>query len=50
MSFRAYLVNIQTKTGKAPNDIKTLAAEKGFTENGQIKAGIKAGQITTWLK
>ena len=50
MSFQAYLDTIQAKTGKTPTDFKELAEAKGFTENGQIKAGIKATQITDWLK
>ena len=50
MSFQAYLDNIKTKTGQGPEDFQRLAAEKGFTENGQIKPGVKAGQITDWLK
>jgi hypothetical protein len=50
MSFQAYIDNIKTKTGKTPDDFRRLASEKGFLENGQIKAGIKAGEIVTWLK
>lgn len=50
MSFQAYLDNIQTKTGKSPSDFKALAEKKGFTENGNIKDGVKATQITDWLK
>ncbi|UII33570.1 DUF4287 domain-containing protein [Fulvivirga ulvae] len=50
MSFQAYLDNIQTKTGKTPTDFETLAAEKGFTRDGQIKQGVKATEITNWLK
>lgn len=50
MSFQAYLDNIQAKTGKSPEDFKKMATEKGFTENGAIKAGVKATQITDWLK
>jgi hypothetical protein len=50
MSFQAYLDNIQTKTGKSPNDLKMLATEKGFLVNGKLKPGIKAGQIVQWLK
>ena len=50
MSFQAYLDNIQTKTGKSPDDLKKLATEKGFLENGKLKPGIKAGQIVQWLK
>lgn len=50
MSFQAYIDNIRTKTGKSPGDFKKLAEEKGFLENGQLKAGVKAGQIIQWLK
>jgi hypothetical protein len=50
MSFQAYLDNIQAKTGKSPDDFKKLATEKGFLENGQLKASVKAGQIVQWLK
>jgi hypothetical protein len=50
MSFQGYINNIRAKTGKGPDDFRKLAAEKGFTENGQIKAGVKAGQIVQWLK
>jgi hypothetical protein len=50
MSFQAYLDNIQAKTGKTPNDFKQLAEEKGFTQDGQLKATTKAGNIVSWLK
>lgn len=38
MSFRAYLDNVKTKTGKSPEDFKKLADEKGFLENGKAKS------------
>jgi len=50
MSFQAYINNIEAKTGKGPDDFKKLADDKGFTENGKIKPGIKATEITNWLK
>ena len=50
MSFQAYLDNIKTKTGKGPDDFIKLATIKGFVVKGQIKAGIKAGEIVQWLK
>lgn len=50
MSFQAYIDNIKTKTGKTPADFKKLAAEKGFIEKGQVKPGVKATDITNWLK
>jgi hypothetical protein len=50
MSFQAYIDNIKAKTGKTPDDFKKLAEQKGFLKNGQLKEGIKAGQIIAWLK
>ena len=50
MSFQAYLDNIQAKTGKSPDDFRRLAASKGYTENGKLRASIKAGEIVAWLK
>lgn len=50
MSFQAYIDNIKAKTGKWPDDFKKLAAQKGFLQNGAIKPGVKAGEITGWLK
>lgn len=50
MSFQGYLNTIKAKTGKGPEDFKKLAEEKGFLEDGQLKAGVKAGQIVDWLK
>jgi hypothetical protein len=50
MSFQAYLTNIQAKTGKSPADFRALAEKKGFTQNGQLAAGVKAGVIVKWLK
>jgi hypothetical protein len=50
MSFQAYLDNIKTKTGKSQDDFKRLAAKRGYTENGKLRVGIKAGEIVTWLK
>ncbi|MBE8713837.1 DUF4287 domain-containing protein [Sphingobacterium hungaricum] len=50
MSFQAYIDNIKTKTGKSPEDFKTLAEEKGFLDNGQLVKSVKATEITNWLK
>jgi hypothetical protein len=50
MSLQAYLVNIKAKTGKSPDDFKRLAAKRGYTENGKLRVGIKAGEIFTWVK
>lgn len=50
MSFQAYLDNIKAKTGNGPDDFIRIAEQKGYLQNGQIKAGIKAGDIVNWLK
>jgi Domain of unknown function (DUF4287) len=50
MSFQAYIDNIKTKTGKTPEDFKKLAGKKGFLLKGELKNGVKAGQIVSWLK
>jgi len=50
MSFQAYLDNIKAKTGNGPDDFRRIAEQKGFLQNGQVKAGIKAGDIVSWLK
>jgi hypothetical protein len=50
MSFQAYIINISAKTGKTPDDFKQLAEAKGFLQAGQLKTGVKAGEIVNWLK
>lgn len=50
MSFQAYLDNIQARTGKSPADLRQMAAEKGFAGPDGIAKGVKATQITDWLK
>ncbi|MFC3562803.1 DUF4287 domain-containing protein [Pedobacter jamesrossensis] len=46
MSFQAYIDNIRIKTGKSVEDFKKLAAQKGFIQDGKVKVGVKATQIT----
>ena len=45
MSFEAYIRNIETKTGKTETQLTSLAKKKGL-----FKPGVKATQITDWLK
>ena len=45
MTLKAYLDNIQAKTGKTPEDFRLLAQEKGL-----LQKDVKTGQIVTWLK
>jgi hypothetical protein len=50
MSFQAYIDNIKSKTGKGPADFREIAEQRGFTQNGEIKPAVKAGDIVKWLK
>jgi hypothetical protein len=50
VSFQAYLDNIQAKTGKTPADFRQMAADKGFAGPEGIAKGVRATQITEWLK
>ena len=45
MSFQTYLDNIKTKTGKTPQQFKTLA-----TKAGVYKTDMKASELVAWLK
>jgi hypothetical protein len=44
MSFQAYLDNIETKTGKTPQELIDLAQAKGFGKD------TKSSEIIDWLK
>ncbi|MFB9843024.1 DUF4287 domain-containing protein [Mucilaginibacter ginsenosidivorans] len=50
MSFQGYLKTIKSKTGKDAAGFRKMAEEKGFTQNGELKASTKAGDIVQWLK
>ena len=50
MSFQAYLDTIQARTGKTPAEFTRMAAELGFAGPDGIATGVKATQITDWLK
>ena len=41
MTYKAYLDNIQTRTGKTPEDFRRMAKEKGLA---------KYGELLKWLK
>lgn len=45
MSFQAYLDNIESKTGKTPQEFIDMAKHKGFDD-----PTVKAGEIVAWLK
>ena len=50
MTFKAYLENIEAKTGKSPADFRTLARQKGYLIDGKLRPDIKAGEVVAWLK
>ncbi len=48
MTFKAYMDNIQAKTGKTPEDFWKLAIKKGFVKRGKIVA--KHAELLAWIK
>ena len=48
MTFKAYMDNIQAKTGKTQEDFWKMANEKGFIKDGKIVA--KHADMLKWLK
>ncbi len=48
MTFKAYMDNIQAKTGKTQADFWKLAIKKGFVKEGKIAA--KHADLLAWLK
>ena len=50
MSFQAYLDNVETKTGKSAEALKSLAIGKGLADDQGLASGVKAGAVTDWLK
>lgn len=45
MTLKAYLDNIEAKTGKTPKDFRVLAEKKGL-----LREAVKTEQIVSWLK
>jgi hypothetical protein len=41
MTYRAYIDNIKSKTGKTPEDFRRLAKKKGFVEYGELLKWLK---------
>jgi len=48
LSFKAYIQNVQVKSGKTAEDFFRIATEKGFIVDGKIVASHK--QLLEWLK
>ena len=47
-TYKAYMKNIQDKTGKTPDDFWKSANKKGFIKQGKITA--KHAELLNWLK
>ena len=50
MSFQAYLDNIETRTGKNPDQFRQWGKDKGFSTGMGLAGGVKAGAIVAALK
>lgn len=50
MSFQAYLDNVEAKTGKSAEQLRSLAIGKGLADDKGLAPGVKATAITDWLK
>ncbi|SEH16760.1 protein of unknown function [Sphingopyxis sp. YR583] len=50
MSFQAYLDNVETKTGKSAEQLKSIAIDKGLADESGLAPGVKATSIVDWLK
>ena len=50
MSFQAYLDNVESKTGKSADELKSIAIDKGLADESGLAAGVKPTAIIDWLK
>jgi hypothetical protein len=41
MTYKAYIDNIQAKTGKTPEDFRKMASDKGLTKHGDLLKWLK---------
>ena len=48
MTFKAYMSNIQAKSGKSPDDFWNLAISRGYIKENKIVA--KHAELLAWLK
>lgn len=48
MTYKAYMQNIEAKTGKSPEDLWKIANKMGFINEGKIVA--THAQLLGWLK
>ena len=50
MSFQAYLDNIQARTGKSPDQFRRWGADKSYSDDRGLAAGVRVGTIVAALK
>jgi hypothetical protein len=50
VSFQAYLDNIETKTGRGPDQFRAWGVERGFSTGQGLADGVKVGAIVAALK
>jgi len=50
MSFQAYLDNVEARTGKSADALRTEAIGKGLADEQGLAPGVKAGAVIEWLK
>ena len=50
MSFQAYLDNVETKTGKSAEALKSMAIDQGLADQSGLAPGVKATAVVDWLK
>lgn len=50
MSFQAYLDNVEAKTGKSAEQLRSLAIDKGLADGKGLASGVKATAVVDWLK
>jgi Domain of unknown function (DUF4287) len=41
LTYKAYIDNIQSKTGKSPEDFRRMAEQKGLVKHGELLAWLK---------
>ncbi len=51
MTYKAYIDNIKTQTGKSTDDFLAMATKKGLINDGKVVAKhAKHAELLTWLK
>ncbi len=46
MTYKAYIDNIKTQTGRSPDDFLAMATKKGLIKDGKVVA--KHAELLTW--